>query len=109
MEEHPKGLETPGSDRTEDQLAEAVRVEHELGFLQAVRLYPKAIGWTAFVSLGIIMLAFDPQVMGNLFSTSYFTKDFGHKFQDGVSYITSIATSPALFHMSCRFTVLLKY
>lgn len=87
-ENPPKELDTSNIDvQTKNQLDEAIRIEHELSFIQAVRQYPTAIGWTAFVSLGIIMLAFDPQVMGNLFSTSYFTRDFGHKYQDDVSYM----------------------
>lgn len=68
-------------------LAEAIRYEHELTFLQAVKLYPAAIGWSAFVSLGVIMLAFDPQLIGNLFAIPQFQRDFGYKFGDG--YIIS--------------------
>lgn len=37
--------------------------ERSLTLLQGVRLYPKAILWSFFFSLGIIMTAFDPQLM----------------------------------------------
>lgn len=42
-------------DRAED-VAEAIAIEHKLTFWQAVKLYPKAIGWSMFFSLGVIML-----------------------------------------------------
>ncbi|KAI0846609.1 putative maltose permease [Daldinia vernicosa] len=58
-------------------LAEAVRREHGLTFWEAVRLYPTAVGWSAFVSIGVIMLAFDPQIVGNMFAMPQFQKDFG--------------------------------
>src|SRR4051812_27340765 len=62
-----------------------VATEHEksLGFLQALRLYPTAAGWSVYFSLGILMAAFDPQIVGNLFATGAFQKDFGYKFEDG--------------------------
>lgn len=42
-------------DNAED-IAEAVAVEHTLSFWEAVKLYPKAIGWSMYFSMGVIML-----------------------------------------------------
>lgn len=39
-----------------DEIAEAVAVEHTLSFWEAVKLYPKAIGWSMYFSMGVIML-----------------------------------------------------
>lgn len=64
---------------------EAIRAEHELTFTEALRLYPKAIAWSGFVSIGVIMLAFDPQLIGNLYSTPQFARDFGHLYKGDVS------------------------
>ncbi|KAF3760013.1 putative maltose permease [Cryphonectria parasitica EP155] len=58
----------------------AIQAEHELTFREACRLYPAAIGWSAFVSLGVIMLAFDPQLLGNLYATPQFCRDFGYLY-----------------------------
>jgi len=66
-----------------DGAEEGTQLEHNLTFLQACQLYPAAIGWSAFVSLGVIMLAFDLQLLGNLYATPQFQKDFGYLF-DGV-------------------------
>lgn len=43
---------------------EATEHEHNLSVLEAFKLYPTAIGWSFFFSLGIIMTAFDPQLLG---------------------------------------------
>jgi hypothetical protein len=66
-------------------LAEAIHREHSLTFWEACKLYPSAIGWSAFVSLGVIMLAYDPQLLGNLYAMPQFQRDFGYKFGDKVS------------------------
>ena len=55
--------------------------EHSLGLKESVRLYPKAVAWSIFFSLGIIMTAFDPQLLGQLIATPKFQKDFGYKFE----------------------------
>ncbi|KAI1780363.1 putative maltose permease [Hypoxylon cercidicola] len=67
---------TGGRD-TDVALAEAIEHERELSFWQAAKLYPKAVGWSAFVSIGVIMLAFDPQIIGNMFAMPQFQRDFG--------------------------------
>lgn len=73
-----------GDGDTEVALAEAIRHEHELSFWQAAKLYPKAVGWSAFVSIGVIMLAFDPQIIGNMFAMPQFQKDFGFELDGEV-------------------------
>ncbi|KAF2677601.1 sugar transporter [Lentithecium fluviatile CBS 122367] len=70
-----------------EEVAEAIAIEHTLTFWEAVKLYPKAIGWSVYFSLGVIMLSFDPQLLGNLYAMPAFQKDFGYYFEDG--YIIS--------------------
>lgn len=74
--------------------AHAIQAEHELTFTQACHLYPRAIFWSAFVSLGVIMLAFDPQLLGNLYATPQFQRDFGYPYDGG--YIISAAWQTGL-------------
>ncbi len=76
-----------GPDDTDATLAAAIQYEHSLTFWEAVKLYPAAIGWSAFVSLGVIMLAFDPQLLGNFAAMNQFTSDFGYLFEG--NYIIS--------------------
>nr|POE56352.1 maltose permease mal31 [Quercus suber] len=51
-------------DAGDDQVRRAAELEHDLGFWQALRRYPTAAGWSVFFSLGVIMTAFDPQLLG---------------------------------------------
>lgn len=77
----PAGPKHP--DRSEDACpSDQIR---NLEFIETCKLYPAAIGWSAFVSLGIIMLAFDPQLLGNLYATPQFRKDFGYLYNGDVS------------------------
>jgi SP family general alpha glucoside:H+ symporter-like MFS transporter len=39
-----------------EEIREAIETEHALTFREALRLYPKAIGWSMYFSLGVIML-----------------------------------------------------
>lgn len=73
--------------------------EHNLKFVEALKLYPTAVGWSLFFSLGydhriegssscvlttvlrIIMTAFDPQLLGNLYATPAFQRDFGYLYE----------------------------
>ncbi|PHH88983.1 hypothetical protein CDD83_6789 [Cordyceps sp. RAO-2017] len=56
--------------------------EPRAGFVETARLYPKAMAWSFFVSLGVVMAAFDPQLIGSLYSTPQFNRDFGYKHGD---------------------------
>lgn len=67
----------------------AVEHEQELGFLEALKLHPTAVGWSVFFSLGmrfdptrkahgvnsvdagVIMTAFDPQLLGTSRSSQH--------------------------------------
>ncbi|KAF8864458.1 hypothetical protein BDZ45DRAFT_737461 [Acephala macrosclerotiorum] len=77
----------------EDALRATER-EHALSFFQAVKLYPAATGWSAFFSLGIIMTAFGPQILGSLLAEHTFQKDFGCLFEG--EYIISAPWQTAL-------------
>lgn len=39
------------------EVREATAREHNYTFLEALKLYPKAVGWSVFFSMGIIMYA----------------------------------------------------
>ncbi|KAI1433436.1 putative maltose permease [Xylaria sp. CBS 124048] len=70
---------TPGSMAIRN-VAEPART---LTFWEAIKMYPTAIAWSAFVSIGVIMLAFDPQLIGNMFAIPQFQQDFGIPNADG--------------------------
>ncbi|PIA89215.1 General alpha-glucoside permease [Cercospora beticola] len=70
-----------------DEARQAIEYEQNLPFTETLKLYPKAIGWSVFFSLGILMTAFDPQLLGNLYATPAFQRDFGYLYEG--SYIIS--------------------
>jgi hypothetical protein len=39
-----------------EEVREAIELEHAISFKEALSLYPKAIGWSFYFSLGVIML-----------------------------------------------------
>lgn len=72
----------------------AMELEHQQTFFEAVKLYPGAVGWSIFFSLGVIMTAFDPQLLGNLYATPAFQRDFGYLYNG--EYIVSAAWQTGL-------------
>lgn len=52
----------------------------QIKFMEAAQLNRGAVGWSLFFSLGIIMTAFDCQLLGNLYATPAFRRDFGYDF-----------------------------
>jgi SP family general alpha glucoside:H+ symporter-like MFS transporter len=60
-----------------DEARRATDIEHKMTFREGLRQYSIAIGWSAFFSLGIIMTAFDPQLLGSLYATPAFQKQYG--------------------------------
>ena len=59
-----------------EEIAEAVAVEHTLSFWEAVKLYPKAIGWSMYFSMGVIMLCMRIYVPSSIFIDSDLARSF---------------------------------
>lgn len=59
MATSPKDAEPPTVRKLSinaEEVREAIELEHALSFKDAIKLYPKAIGWSIYFSLGVIML-----------------------------------------------------
>ena len=63
----------------------AFEIEKGLSVWAALKLYPHAVGWSVFFSIGVIMLAFDPQLLGSLYAMPAFQRQFGEEFEGSVS------------------------
>jgi MFS transporter, SP family, general alpha glucoside:H+ symporter len=74
-------IATASVDEINAKARHATELEKKLDFRTAVSLYPTAIGWSVFFSLGIIMTAFDPQLLGNLYAMPAFQKEFGYEYE----------------------------
>ena len=51
--------------------------EHRLGYWEAFKLYRKGVFWSMFISLSIIMRAYDIEISGNFFALPAFQHHFG--------------------------------
>jgi SP family general alpha glucoside:H+ symporter-like MFS transporter len=69
----------------ETEAREASDIEHSMGILEAIKVYPKAVFWSVIVSLTITMEGYDVNLMPNLIAYPTFKRDFGEYF-DGVGY-----------------------
>lgn len=61
----------------------AASAEHRMTFLQGLRLYPKAMGWSALLSLTIVMEAYDLSIINSFFAFPEFKQSYGIKQPNG--------------------------
>jgi SP family general alpha glucoside:H+ symporter-like MFS transporter len=70
--------------------------EHQMSLFQAIKLYPKAIGWSVLVSSTIIMEGYDLALLGNLYASPVFNKKFGQFDAAAGKYVISAAWQSGL-------------
>lgn len=56
---------------------DATNREHELTILQAIKLYPKAVGWSVIMSTALVMDGYDTRLLGSLIAQPAFQKAYG--------------------------------
>jgi SP family general alpha glucoside:H+ symporter-like MFS transporter len=57
----------------------ATATEHELGYWEAFKIYKKGAFWSMFISLSIIMRAYDIEISGNFYALPAFQQAFGEE------------------------------
>ncbi|KAF8850446.1 sugar transporter-like protein [Acephala macrosclerotiorum] len=62
---------------------DATTKEHEMGFMQAIRLYPKAVGWSILLSTAIVMEGYDVVLLSSFYALPQFNKKYGVLTPDG--------------------------
>lgn len=73
--------------------------EHELTLLQAIKVYPKAVGWSLILSTTLIMEGYDTKLMNSLFAQPAFQEAYGNLQADG-SYEISASWQAGLMNGS---------
>ncbi|KAK9234165.1 general substrate transporter [Lipomyces kononenkoae] len=68
---------------------EATDHEHELTFLQAIKLYPKAVAWSVIMSTALVMDGYDTKLLGSLFAQPAFQKAYGNVQPNGSYQISA--------------------
>lgn len=63
------GLSAEAKDGTEH--------EHSMGLMQAIKLYPKAVGWSILLSTAIVMEGYDVILLSSFYALPQFNKKYG--------------------------------
>ncbi|GIJ90443.1 hypothetical protein Asppvi_009397 [Aspergillus pseudoviridinutans] len=61
----------------------AARKEQSMTLWQAVRLYPKAVGWSVLLSSALIMEGYDLALLGSMYASPAFNKKYGVQSASG--------------------------
>lgn len=56
---------------------EGTHMEHGLSTWDSVKTYRKAVGWSAFISLSIVMCGYDQAIIGNFYALPAFRQRYG--------------------------------
>ncbi|ORY59754.1 general substrate transporter [Pseudomassariella vexata] len=70
--------------------------EHAMTLLQALRVYPKAIGWSVLLSSTLIMEGYDLALLSALYNSQVFNKKFGAFNESTGKYAISAAWQSGL-------------
>ncbi|KAJ4265335.1 hypothetical protein NW762_004620 [Fusarium torreyae] len=74
----------------------AAEAEHHMTLWEAVKTYPKAIGWSVLLSTTLIMEGYDLALLGNLYASPVFNKKFGTWNEANEKYAVSAAWQSGL-------------
>ena len=55
----------------------AVEVEKAMTLTQAIKLYPKAVGWSVLLSTAIVMEGYDLSLLGSFYAFPPFAERYG--------------------------------
>lgn len=58
----------------QSEAANATQTEHTMGLMQALKLYPKAVGWSILLSTAIVMEGYDVILIGSFYAFPQFNK-----------------------------------
>lgn len=78
----------PDFAKINEDAAGAAFLEQTQTFTQAIRQYPKAVGWSILLSTAIVMEGYDIVLLGNLYGLPQFENRYGARQPDG-SYVIS--------------------
>lgn len=87
-----------GSDNgayIESDAREATEAERHMSISQAIKLYPKAVGWSILLSTAIVMEGYDVSLLSNFYAQSQFNQKYGVLQPDG-SYVIPASWRSAL-------------
>lgn len=75
--------EFPDYEQLVSEARAAQEAEHDMTFFQAVKRYPKAIGFSVIISLAIVMEGYDLSLMATFFAQPQFQQRYGIQTANG--------------------------
>jgi SP family general alpha glucoside:H+ symporter-like MFS transporter len=61
----------------------ATEKEHNMSFMQAIKLYPKAVAWSILLSTAIVMEGYDVVLLSSFYALPQFNKKYGELLPSG--------------------------
>ncbi|KAJ5717072.1 Maltose permease MAL61 [Penicillium malachiteum] len=87
--QHYHSTEDPGSDSSMTKVIQnamaATQKEQNMTLMQGIRLYPKAVAWSVFISTCIVMEGYDISLVTNFYGFDTFNRKYG-QLQSGGTY-----------------------
>jgi SP family general alpha glucoside:H+ symporter-like MFS transporter len=74
---------------------DATETERNMSITQALKLYPKAVGWSILLSTAIVMEGYDVSLLSNFYALPQFNQKYGELQPDG-SYVIPAPWKSAL-------------
>ncbi|KAF6816665.1 MFS maltose permease [Colletotrichum sojae] len=100
VHQHDSAADPAAAPRHPEDLAaeakQAADSEHQMTLLEAIKTYPKAIGWSVLLSSTLIMEGYDLSLLGNLYSSPYFNQKYGEYSEAQGKYVLSAAWQSGL-------------
>lgn len=62
---------------------DATNKEHSMSFLEAIKLYRKAVAWSLLLSTAVVMEGYDLTLLSSFYALPQFTQKYGVKLPDG--------------------------
>lgn len=67
----------------------ATEKEQKMTLLQGIKLYPKAVAWSVFISTCIVMEGYDISLVNNFYGLPQFKKKYGSQLPNGSYEVTA--------------------
>lgn len=80
---HRLSLNVPDIKHLATESQNASQREHRMTFVQGLRMYPKAIGWSVLLSMTIVMEGYDTALVNTFYAFPAFKKAYGHPTATG--------------------------
>lgn len=84
------------SDVLAAEARQAASSETQMTLWQAIKTYPKAIGWSVLLSSTLIMEGYDLALLGNLYASPVFNEKYGDWSEGDQKYAVSAAWQSGL-------------